>query len=326
MTPDHAIALSEILPEIPMLAHFDITGNTALLPAPPDEGGSEEGAALFTALVAAVKVSKTIVRVDTDDLGPETGDVVRALARRVLAYCLRNMEAGACDDWTIDMDVTAGSPVVAEDDDDDVDFGGEGWDEGEHYVVGGTGVVKALGVCLGNKPNVGRRASGGSVYGTPMGGTLGRVESGGSVRSFMTAEEEEEGGERAGEMARSLLRRARRIKERIQPALRRACCGQVEEMQHREFPPFLPVVGVAVSYCVISGTCFCGSLLLILFRPITIPRRNTLPRYPPFRRRIPRVPSPPRYHPRRTRKPLSPRLPLFFQQHLATIAPSRPPG
>lgn len=254
MTPDHAIALSEVLPEIPMLAHFDITGNTALLPtiipSSGDEtdagglhfndGGSlEEGAALFTALVAAVKVSKTIVRVDTDDLGVNTGDVIKALASRVLAYCLRNMEAGACDDWTIDMDLkcTSRSPSPADDDDDDDDLDSHenGWDQGENYVVGGTGVVKALGVCLGNKPHMGRRSSGGSQYRVPV-GMLQRIDTGGSVGSFATADEgDEEGGEKAGEMARMLLGRARRIKERIQPALRKACSGQVEEMQHREF-------------------------------------------------------------------------------------------
>lgn len=238
MTADHAIALSEVLPEIPMLAHLDLTDNAGLLPSVPaggDAGSREEGAALFTALVAAVKVSKTIVRVDTDDLGAGTGDVVKALARRVLAYCLRNMEAGACEDWTIEIDL-APSPTSdrdddGDDDDDDDLVGHDGPGGEDNYVVGGTGVVKALGVCLGNKP-AGRRASGSGRC-----GVLQRVETGDSVGSYTTAEEEEDGGEeRAGEMARMLLGRARRIKERIQPALRKAYFGEVEEMQHRELP------------------------------------------------------------------------------------------
>lgn len=242
MTADHAIALSEVLPEIPMLAHLDITDNVGLLGVAVgggDAGPREEGAALFTALVAAVKVSKTIVRVDTDDLGAGTGEVVKALARRVLAYCLRNMEAGACEDWTVDMDL-APSPTSArdhddDDDDDDDDLVGHDGPGGEdNYVVGGTGVVKALGVCLGNKPT-GRRSSGG---GCGRNGLLQRVETGDSMASYVTVDEEGDDGEegRAGEMARMLLGRARRIKERIQPALRKACYGQVEEMQHRELP------------------------------------------------------------------------------------------
>lgn len=239
MTADHAIALSEVLPEIPMLAHLDITDNPGLLLTTAADGGDagsrEEGAALFTALVAAVKVSKTIVRIDTDDLGAGTGDVVKALARRVLAYCLRNMEAGACEDWTVDMDL-ASSPTSAQDDDDDDDddlVGHDGPGGEDNYVVGGTGVVKALGVCLGNKPT-GRRASSGSG----RHGVLQRVETGDSMGSYVTVDEEGDDGEegRAGEMARLLLGRARRIKERIQPALRRAYSGQVEEMQHRELP------------------------------------------------------------------------------------------
>lgn len=245
MTADHAIALSEVLPEIPMLAHLDITDNVGLLGVAVgggDAGPREEGAALFTALVAAVKVSKTIVRVDTDDLGAGTGEVVKALARRVLAYCLRNMEAGACEDWTVDMDL-APSPTSAhdhdgDDDDDDDDLVGHDGPGGEdNYVVGGTGVVKALGVCLGNK-STGRRSSGG---GCGRNGLLQRVETGDSMASYVTVDEEGDDGEegRAGEMARMLLGRARRIKERIQPALRKACYGQVEEMQHRELPLLL---------------------------------------------------------------------------------------
>lgn len=244
MTADHAIALSEVLPEIPMLAHLDITDNAGLLGVAVSDGDAEpreEGAALFTALVAAVKVSKTIVRVDTDDLGAGTGEVVKALARRVLAYCLRNMEAGACEDWTVDMDL-APSPTSAhangdDDDDDDDDLLGHDGPGGEdNYVVGGTGVVKALGVCLGNKPT-GRRTSGSGIG---RNGMLQRVETGDSMGSYVTVEDEGDCGEegKAGEMARMLLGRARKIKERIQPALRKACCGQVEEMQHRELPPW----------------------------------------------------------------------------------------
>jgi hypothetical protein len=244
MLPDHAIALSEILPDIPVLAHFDITGNPLLLPGsnkpsrhvnpnPSSGGGSlEEGAALFTALVAAVKVSKTIVRVDTDDPDPASGDVIKALSRRVVAYCLRNMEAGACGDWTLDVPIVLSRDraKIGLDDDDDDDYETGDHDdrkEEENYVVGGTGVVKALGVCLGNRPHLHRRSSSYSG-GFPI---LQRVDTDGSIGSFGI---EEEGSERANEMSKSLLMRARKIKERIQPALKKASYGQVEEMHHRK--------------------------------------------------------------------------------------------
>jgi hypothetical protein len=61
--------------------------------------------------------------------------------------------------------------------------------------------------------------------------TLQRVETDGSFGSFGV---EEEGSERANEMSKSLLMRARKIKERIQPALKKAAYGQVEEMHHRK--------------------------------------------------------------------------------------------
>ncbi|KAL7270645.1 Microtubules assembly and stabilization protein [Rhizina undulata] len=227
MTPDHAIALSEILPDIPMLAHFDITGNPLLVPKgavrsdgttgiSTTEGSLEEGAALFTALMSAVKVSKTIVRVDIDEPGPGSGEVIKSLARQVLAFCIRNMEAGAVDDWTVDAPVTWARREVNQE--DDVEEEGV-WRE-ENYVVGGTGVVKALGVCLGNKPT-GRN----SIVMPP----LCRIDTEEFMGLGLGAEEEG----KAGEMSRSLLGRARKIKEMIQPALRRAASGEIEELQHR---------------------------------------------------------------------------------------------
>jgi hypothetical protein len=210
------------------------------------EATAEEGAALYTALVAAVKVSRTIVRIDLDDPPEDSADVIHRLSRKLLAYCLRNMEANASnDDWSVGGDDAvdsvnnlatpvekttvnrkseemessqelAGSTIVGtiknestiagstlkatsiapsispsftrDDDDDDEE------DEEDNHVVG-TGVVKALGVCLGNSSTTGKEAN---------------------------------------EMSKALLTRARNIKARIQPALARAAVGETEEMQqHR---------------------------------------------------------------------------------------------
>ena len=148
MTPDHAIALSEILPEIKSLAHFDALDNPMLVPGVSSqdalglsdtmnrEGSLEEGAALYTALLAAVKVSKTIVRMDIDDPGPDSGEVIRGLARKVVAFCLRNMENAE-----LYNDNPGAEPVEHnEDTDDEETYPGDGGKD--DLVVGGTGVVK----------------------------------------------------------------------------------------------------------------------------------------------------------------------------------------
>ena len=147
MTPDHAIALSEILPEIKSLAYFNALDNPLLVPGtalvdPMDvvnrEGSLEEGAALYTALVAAVKVSKTIVRVDIDDPGMDSGEVIKGLARKMVAFCLRNMENAE-----VYNDKSFAPSEEAEETDDEYSYAGDG--EKDDLVVGGTGVVK---ICL----------------------------------------------------------------------------------------------------------------------------------------------------------------------------------
>jgi len=147
MTPDHAIALSEILPEIKSLAHFDALDNPMLVPGVtnqdalglPDavnrEGSLEEGAALYTALLAAVKVSRTIVRMDIDDPGLGSGEVIRGLARKVVAFCLRNMENAE-----LYHDNQGAEHIEHNDTDDEETYPGDG--EKDDLVVGGTGVVK----------------------------------------------------------------------------------------------------------------------------------------------------------------------------------------
>ena len=147
MTPDHAIALSEILPEIKRLAHFNVLDNPLLVPAAVHEenaagdrsGSQEEGAALYTALVAAVKVSRSIVRMDIDEPGQGSGEVIKSLARKVVAYCLRNMENGDICNGTSTPSTPNSSQ--GEDSDDEDSYGDEGAEK-DDLVVGGTGVVK----------------------------------------------------------------------------------------------------------------------------------------------------------------------------------------
>ncbi|KAF8429234.1 hypothetical protein EV426DRAFT_673391 [Tirmania nivea] len=218
MTPDHAIALSEILPEIKSLAHFDALDNPMLVPGvtnqdalgSPDamnkEGSLEEGAALYTALLAAVKVSKTIVRMDIDDPGVGSGEVIRGLARKVVAFCLRNMENAEL------YNDNPGTESVMHNEDTDDEETYPGYGEKDDLVVGGTGVVKALGVCLGNKPHTNKAPLSPGLDGPTVNGHLGR----------------------AYDMSKALLYRARKIKEWIQPALQKAARGEMDEIHYRK--------------------------------------------------------------------------------------------
>jgi hypothetical protein len=250
MTSDHAIALCEILPEIKQLAFFKVTGNPLihLDQTKMSEGYMEEGAAVYTALVAAVKVSKTLVRVDIDEPGPDAGDVIHVLSKRLLAYCLRNMESGASDeDWAVataaasresseqkrsalDHPASSIEDLEEEEHNANYEYDEDGkWQDEENYVVGGTGVVKALGVCLGNKPQSARNNNSNNVLSTFP--SLSRTETISSIASF--GDDSSEGQERANEMSKALLTRARNIKARIQPALRKGYSDETEEMHHR---------------------------------------------------------------------------------------------
>ncbi|KAI9715347.1 MAG: hypothetical protein M1812_005992 [Candelaria pacifica] len=225
MTPEHAIALAEILPEIRSLAHLNILENpqVSALATANDEASQEEACALYASLMAAVRVSQTIICIDVDVPGPETSEVVKALAKQVVAYCLRNMELAP-----IVEPVDAAASALAE------PYGGEkevavpevllhlvGHVDGYHevhdedepapdadYVIGGTGVVKALGVCLGNRASDLRRPS------REISPTLS-----GTVTPKATISGSEFGPGKAKEMSKNLLGSARKIRARLQPAL-----------------------------------------------------------------------------------------------------------
>jgi len=93
MESEHAIALAEICPEVPALAHLSILENPGLsrLAKARDEASREEAFALYASLMAAVRVSRTIVSIDVDVPDAESSEVVKALAKQVVAYSLRNM-------------------------------------------------------------------------------------------------------------------------------------------------------------------------------------------------------------------------------------------
>ncbi|OBT83623.1 hypothetical protein VE02_07509 [Pseudogymnoascus sp. 03VT05] len=239
MSPEQAIALAEIFPDSPGLAHVNLLGNpelTALATAGAD-GHQEEACALYASLMAAVRVSRSLICIDIDLPAAASSEVVKALAKQVVAYSLRNMERGPVAEITQDPsapppsaeqrdDVSVPDVLAhlvgyqyasnADDGDDDSDAAFHGVDgEGagapdEDYVIGGTGVVKALGICLKNRSGDSRRAS------------IDRDR----VRSSVDLRRGDDGGTasangagRARDMSKNLLGSARRIRARLQPAL-----------------------------------------------------------------------------------------------------------
>jgi len=225
MSSEHAIALAEVLPESPSLAHLNILENPQLstLASAKDEASQEEACALYASLMVAVRVSESIICIDIEVPSQDSSEIVKALAKQVVAYSLRNMERGpVAEAYAAAAGATAephgGEKQVAV---PDILLHLVGHVEGfaenhndeepapdDDYIVGGTGVVKALGVCLGNRTADYRRQSpdmsperSGSV--TPQ-----QVLKGANVTKG-----------KAKEMSKDLLGSARKIRARLQPAL-----------------------------------------------------------------------------------------------------------
>jgi hypothetical protein len=220
MTAEQAVALAEILPESPSLAHVSIMENPELsaLAHASDEKQQEEACALYASLMAAVRVSKTLVCIDIDVPVAESSEVVKALAKQVVAYCLRNMErepvaeiteAAAATSESSGSEKEVAVPDVLLHLVGHVEGFPENHDDDEpapddDYVIGGTGVVKALGICLRNKINDSRRPSTDRLNSEDTSGanTPKTVSSG-----------------KAKDMSKNLLGSARKIRARLQPAL-----------------------------------------------------------------------------------------------------------
>lgn len=221
LSSEQAIALAEILPEIPGLAHISFLQNPeiARLTDAKTEETQEEACALFASLLAAARMSTSLVCVDIEVPSEQSSDLVKAMAKQVVAYCLRNMErlpvselaAATLAQTEASAKHDSGYPVVLQhlvghdvegpsELDADIDAAPD-----DHYVIGGTGVVKALTCCLKNRGDESRRQSGefvkenGTMLSTP------KVEPG-----------------RAKDMSKHLLSSARKIRLRLQPAIVKA--------------------------------------------------------------------------------------------------------
>lgn len=221
LSPDHVIGLAEVLPECPSLCHLSILENPQikLLASAKDPAAQEEACAVYASMMAAVRVSKTIIAVDIDVPTAENNEVVKALASQIVAYSLRNLEGGAIAEELSETAVSPGAKdvpvpeilqhIVGHNGPVEESYGDEE-DEAapdEDYVIGGTGVVKALGVCLGNLDQHGTDALG--DHSAPASGTTTPMRR--KSRGVVT--------KRPRDMSKNLLESARNIRTRIQFAL-----------------------------------------------------------------------------------------------------------
>ncbi|OLN82292.1 MAP-like protein 1 [Colletotrichum chlorophyti] len=239
MTSEQAIALAEILPEVKMLAHISFLENPELakLADAKTEEAQEEACALYASFLAATRVSKTIVCVDIDVPSDNSGEVVKALAKQVVAYCLRNMERFPIGDISSVISTVLaesqtslpGGPIppypdvlahlvghdVLRDDSSDNESAPD-----DDYVIGGTGVVKALTCCLKNRGDESRRQSGEFIRDFEDG-----VPVPASPRPKLPPK-------KAKDMSKHLLASARKIRQRLQPALSKARVNPEEDEQN----------------------------------------------------------------------------------------------
>ncbi|KAJ5161585.1 hypothetical protein N7492_006977 [Penicillium capsulatum] len=221
LSPDHIIGLAEVLPECPSLCHLNILENPQIssLASTVDAAAQEEACAVYASMMAAVRVSRTIIAVDIDVPTVENNEVVKALASQIIAYSLRNLEGGAIAEELSESILPlpgAKDVPVPEILQHIVGHASSGAEEpcdeedepaaDEDYVIGGTGVVKALGVCLGNLDQHGIDALGDQS--APASGTTTPRRR--KSRSVV---------KRPRDMSKNLLESARNIRVRIQSAL-----------------------------------------------------------------------------------------------------------
>ncbi|RYP66374.1 hypothetical protein DL770_008815 [Monosporascus sp. CRB-9-2] len=227
MSPEQAIALAEILPEVKTLAHINLLENPSLesLAEANTEEKKEEACALYASLLAAVRVSRSLVKVDIDEPGAEAGELVKALANQVVAYCMRNLQGvpdirdagGEQNEVPKYPDILrhlvgfeGDSPTVGIDDIDEPA-------PDDDYVIGGTGVVKALTCCLKNMSDDNGRQPGEFMKELET----GTITPDASLSSA-----------RAKDMPKILLGSARKIRVRLQPALAAAKARRDQDMNN----------------------------------------------------------------------------------------------
>ncbi|KAF3760493.1 hypothetical protein M406DRAFT_295837 [Cryphonectria parasitica EP155] len=218
---EQVIALAEVIPEMASMAHLSFLQNPELtkLADANTEETQEEASALYASLLAAARLSPNLVCVDIDVPTEASGEIVKALAKQIVAYCLRNMElvplanggpsigeglspAGREPEYPDVLQHLVGHDIMMPDDSEDEDMAPD-----DDYIVGGTGVAKALACCLNNRGDESRRQSGEFIRDVEEGVTVSK--------SGLPAG-------KAKDVSKHLLLSARKIRHRLDPALVRA--------------------------------------------------------------------------------------------------------
>jgi hypothetical protein len=183
--------------------------------------------------MAAVRVSHSIISIEIDVPSAENSEVVKALAKQVVAYCLRNVEYmyPSIDPTAIsdssdlpvhefkEIDVPEVLLHLVGNDEGSNIPGGDDPAPDKDYIVGGTGVVKALSYCLSEKAADLRRGS---------------LPQSGSVTPKDRLNMPDIGATRAKNMSKNLLDSARKIRARLQPVMVREAKGS-DDMAYRKF-------------------------------------------------------------------------------------------
>lgn len=219
---EQLIALAEVIPEMDSIAHISFLQNPELtkLADASTEETQEEASALYASLLAAARLSPNIVCVDIDVPTEGSGEIVKALAKQIVAYCLRNMERQPMPNGgaalgeglhaTLAKDLEypdvlqhlVGHDVMQPDGPEDEDVAPD-----DDYIVGGTGVAKALACCLNNRGDESRRQSGEFTR---------------EVEDGVVLPKSELPAGKAKDVSKHLLLSARKIRHRLDPALIRA--------------------------------------------------------------------------------------------------------
>lgn len=278
LTPDHAISLSEVLPDCPQLCHVTILDNPKIkaLAAAKDANSQEEACALYASLMTAVRVSRTIISIDVDAPTTDSHEVVKALASQIVAYGLRNLSQGPFAEAYPDaVEATKGQiepipeillHIVGHMDGYDINLDPDDAAPDDDYVIGGKGVVKALGICLGSAE--GRRGSS-----TPS-RNASPARPGASPRRLSTVPTTSKNKEKPRDMAIQLLDSARKIRARLRPVLIREDKAGNDVQWRTYFNPSI---------------LYTQALMLTSPRPSSLPRHNSPTYDSPFRGRIPRI-------------------------------------
>ncbi|KIW93472.1 uncharacterized protein Z519_06077 [Cladophialophora bantiana CBS 173.52] len=215
MTSEQVIALAEILPDCPSMAHLTILDNAPLLHAmnSRDASSQEEACAFFASLMTAVRVSETIVAVEIEMPSADSSEVVKALASQVVAYSLRNMERTTLNEVGVKPDDLAEKDapevllhLVGHMDGYSANYDKDEPAPDEDYMIASTGIVKALGVCLDRKDG-NSRAQSRNISPTASGTSTPR----GPIRQRTVS--------KPRDVSLELCESARKIRRRLQPVL-----------------------------------------------------------------------------------------------------------